>query len=267
MENILEKIIHNKNIEVKILKEKVNFNEIKNTAINIKTSRKFKNSLLEDSKKGYGLIAEIKKASPSKGIIRKKFDPKNIALDYMKAGASCISVLTDEKFFSGKTDYINIVKNVVKLPIIRKDFIIDPIQVYQSKIIGADCILLIMACLSDTQLKDLYDLAISLNLEVLVEIHNLKELKRALKLNPAMIGVNNRNLKTMKTSLKTTLDLLPQIPKDTLIISESGLKTRMDLRLIAENGVRCFLIGESLMEKDNVYKSTKEILKDPYIDE
>ena len=109
MENILEKIIHNKNIEVKILKEKVNFNEIKNTAINIKTSRKFKNSLLEDSKKGYGLIAEIKKASPSKGIIRKKFDPKNIALDYMKAGASCISVLTDEKFFSGKTDYIKMV--------------------------------------------------------------------------------------------------------------------------------------------------------------
>ena len=267
MVNILDKIINYKKIEVKYLKEKFTLNDFKKLANNIEISRGFRNSLLLNSKQGYGLIAEIKKASPSKGIIRNKFDPKKIAIDYKKAGASCISVLTDEKFFSGNEEYIKIVKNAVDLPVIRKDFIIDPIQVYQSKIIGADCILLIVACLSDSRIKELYDLAKNLVLDVLIEVHSFEELQRAMKLKPEMIGINNRNLKNMETSIKTTLDLSPLIPKDTLIISESGLKTRMDLRLIAKNGVRCFLIGESLMEKEDIFKSTKEILSEPFINE
>ncbi|WP_367607146.1 indole-3-glycerol phosphate synthase TrpC [Legionella sp. W05-934-2] len=195
------------------------------------------------------IIAEIKKGSPSKGIIRADFDVAAIAKDYQNHGAACLSVLTDETFFYGHPTNINIAKANSSLPVLRKDFIIDPYQVYESKYLGADCILLIVAMLSDKQLLELCELAQSLSMAVLVESHDESELKRALTLPTPLMGINNRNLNTFNTDIHTSIRLRKLIPEDRIIISESGIHTRDDIEKLNHEGIHCFLIGESLMRQ------------------
>ena len=194
------------------------------------------------------VVAEIKKASPSKGIIRKDFDPAIIAESYAKAGAVCLSVLTDEKFFQGADKHLEQVRAVTQLPVLRKDFIIDPYQVYEAKAIGADCILLIVAALSDGRLQELAATAAEIGLDALVEIHNREELERGMMLRTPLIGINNRNLHTFETSLQTTIGLLPDVFPDRTIITESGIHSRDDIALMRKHNVHAFLIGEVLMK-------------------
>jgi len=193
------------------------------------------------------VIAEIKKASPSKGVLRTNFDPVKIAKSYEKNGAACLSVLTDRDFFQGSNEYLQQVSEVCKLPLLRKDFIIDAYQVYEARAIGADCILLIVAILDDSQLHDLASLAEHLGMDVLIEVHDSEELERALSLNLRLIGINNRNLRTFETQLKTTVNLMTQIPKKHIVVSESGIHTPDDVALLRNAGVQAFLVGEAFM--------------------
>jgi indole-3-glycerol phosphate synthase len=197
------------------------------------------------------VIAEIKKASPSKGVIRKDFDPVAIARSYAQAGAACLSVLTDRDFFQGSDDYLQAARAATALPVLRKDFIIDPYQVYESRTLGADCVLLIASALGPAELSDLKSLAESLSLDVLIEVHDASELDRALSLRPTMVGINNRNLKTFETSLQNTLDLLPRIPSDMLAITESGIHSVEDVATLRQKGVNAFLVGEAFMRADD----------------
>ncbi|WP_289282994.1 MULTISPECIES: indole-3-glycerol phosphate synthase TrpC [unclassified Methylophaga] len=197
------------------------------------------------------VIAEIKKASPSKGLIRENFIPKDIAVSYEKGGAACLSVLTDRDFFQGHEVYLQEARNACSLPVIRKDFIIDPYQVFEARAISADCILLIVAALDDNQLESLSQLAIQLGMDVLVEVHDLEELERALVLNLPLIGINNRDLRSFDTSLDTTLSLLQRIPQGHIVITESGIHTRDDVKLMRDNKVNGFLVGEAFMRADD----------------
>lgn len=197
------------------------------------------------------VIAEIKKASPSKGVIREDFNPALIARSYFEHGAACLSVLTDEHFFQGSDDYLKQVRAEVELPVLRKDFMIDPYQLYEARVIGADCILLIVAMLGDTTLRELAVLAADLQLDVLVEVHTEDELERALELGLNMVGINNRNLKTFDTSINNTLDLLSLVPDDVLVVTESGIHTKQDVELLQANGVNTFLVGEAFMRADD----------------
>ncbi len=206
------------------------------------------------------LIAEIKKASPSKGVIRKDFDPQAIAKAYERAGASCLSVLTDEPYFQGHDDYLTRVKTVSALPVLRKDFMLDPYQIYESRALGADCVLLIMAALSDSQAAGLHALARDLGMDVLVEIHGEDELRRALAFSPDMIGVNNRSLKTLEVTLDASKHLAPLIPPPTLKIAESGIDTNADLKSLQPLGYTAFLVGESLMRQDNIEAAVKKLM-------
>ncbi len=193
------------------------------------------------------VIAEIKKASPSKGVIRDPFYPAEIAKSYEKGGASCLSVLTDKDFFQGSEDYLQEARAAVSLPVIRKDFIVDPYQVYEARAIGADCILLIVAALEDTQMSELNALAIELGMDVLIEVHDADELDRALVLDNRLIGINNRNLHTFDVTLETTLGLLSAIPEDKIVVTESGILTQDDVQLMQKNRVNAFLVGEAFM--------------------
>lgn len=201
------------------------------------------------------IIAEIKKASPSKGIIRENFNVAEIATTYAQHGARCLSVLTDQAFFQGHPDFLALAKNACSLPVLRKDFIIDSYQVYESRSLGADCILLIVAMLDDYQLMDFYQLAHELNMSVLVESHTSDELDRALKLPTPLIGINNRSLHSFHTDIQLTIQLKEQIPQDKLIITESGIHSRADILLMQEQGVNTFLIGEHLMRASNIGKA------------
>ena len=261
MLNTLEKIIEVKNKEVLDLKNKYNINELEKSALNLNTSSNFYRKLYNQSQNNYGIIAEVKKASPSKGILRDNFSPVDISKEYEDGGASCLSILTDKNFFKGNLKYISLIKNKVDLPILRKDFIIDPIQVFESKLNGADCILLIVACLEPNQMKILYDLAISLKLDVLIEVHNLQELELCLELNPYFIGINNRNLKDMTTNIDTSIKIAQNVPKDILIVSESGINSKGDLDYLSSNGINCFLIGETFMKSNNIKKKLKQFLE------
>jgi indole-3-glycerol phosphate synthase len=194
-----------------------------------------------------GVIAEIKKASPSKGVIREDFRPAEIARSYEQAGAACLSVLTDIDFFQGADTYLQQARSACTLPVIRKDFIIDPYQVYEARTLGADCILLIAACLDDTQMKGLNDLARGLEMDVLIEVHDAVELQRALPLGNHLIGINNRNLRSFEVSLDTTLGLLEQVPEDRIVVTESGIHSREDVALMRNHAVNAFLVGESCM--------------------
>ena len=196
------------------------------------------------------VIAEVKKASPSKGVIRPDFDPPAIAASYAAGGAACLSVLTDEDYFQGCTDYLIAARAACDLPIIRKDFIIDPYQVYEARAMGADCILLIVSALEDQQMRDLHQLAIDLTMDVLVEAHDGEEVDRALALDLSLLGINNRNLRTFDVSLNTTLDLLPVIPEGVLVVTESGIVTTEDVALMREHQVNAFLVGESFMRAE-----------------
>jgi indole-3-glycerol phosphate synthase len=206
------------------------------------------------------LIAEVKKASPSKGIIRADFDPVKIARTYESNGASCLSVLTDEPYFQGKDEYLIAVREAVKLPVLRKDFMIDAYQVYESRAMGADCILLIMASLNDELAKELYDLATSLSMDTLFEVHDDEELSRALALKPRMLGVNNRNLKTLEVDLATGMNLALSIPDNVVKVAESGIADHDTLQTFAAVGFNAFLIGESLMRQADIGAATRAIL-------
>ena len=205
------------------------------------------------------VIAEIKKASPSRGVLRADFIPADIAQSYAENGAACLSVLTDTQFFQGSIDYLKQARASCGLPVLRKDFILDAYQVYESRVMGADCILLIAACLDDAQMKTLEALALSLDMAVLVEVHDAAELVRALKLKTPLIGVNNRNLNTFEVSLDTTLGLLDQIPADRLLISESGIATVDDVQRLRRAKVNAFLVGEAFMRADDPGEALKQL--------
>jgi indole-3-glycerol phosphate synthase len=211
----------------------------------------------------YGLIAEIKKASPSAGLIRGDFDPAALALGYAAGGASCLSVLTDIPYFQGSDDDLRAARPRVALPVLRKDFIIDPYQILESRHIGADCVLLIMAALSDTLASELAAAAAELGLDLLAEVHDGSELDRALRLGVRMVGINNRNLKTLETDLATTERLAPEVPTDRIIVAESGIRRPEDLDRLAAAGARCFLVGETLMREPDVAAATRRLLRLP----
>ncbi len=209
---------------------------------------------------GYALIAEIKQASPSAGVIRPDFEPVALAHAYAEAGATCLSVLTDGPYFQGAAEHLQQAREAVPMPVLRKDFILDPWQVFESRLMGADCILLILAALTDARARELEALARGLDMDVLVEVHDRRELDRALGLETSLIGINNRNLKTLQTDIQTTADLAPHVPSDRFLIAESGIRTHEDVRRLADAGAQCFLVGESLLRQPDVAAATRALL-------
>ena len=263
MKNVLAKILDEKRLEVAALAAQHSFASLDHAAQSAPPTRGFAAALARDSATGYGLIAELKKASPSKGVIRADFNPASLAKAYEMGGASCLSVLTDRKWFQGADEYLPAARAATNLPVLRKDFMIDPLQIVHSRALGADCILLIMAALDDALAADLEATAMNYGMDVLIECHDADELARAAKLRSPLMGINNRNLKTMDISLDVGAAMLPHMPKDRIAIAESGLFTPADLAKMAGVGARCFLIGESLMRADDVAKATKDILQNP----
>lgn len=246
--DILQKILRRKVEEVIARSAELSIPELQRRIEAVAPARGFVRAV--DEKIGQGsaaVIAEIKKASPSKGLLREDFRPDEIARAYEQGGAACLSVLTDADFFQGSEDYLKQARAACQLPVLRKDFLIDPYQVYEARAIGADCILLIVAALGDVMLLELSQLAGQLGMDVLVEVHDARELERALNLPLKLIGINNRNLRSFDTSLQTTLDLLAQIPADRRVVTESGIHSAEDVALMRDHGVNAFLVGEALM--------------------
>ena len=258
--SILDQIKLTKMREVsKLNKNQLEYDR-KNFVKSSKNKQRFEDSLKNSGNKRYTLITEIKKASPSKGIIREDFNPCELARSYEKGGASCLSVLTDTTYFKGSNDYIAQIKKIVSLPILRKDFIIDPLQVIESKTLGADCILIIVGMNSIEDNKKIEYMALDIGLECILEVHSLEELEATKHFSSNMIGINNRDLNTFVTDIETTIKLLPRVPKNKTIISESGLSKKSDLVRLANLGVSSFLVGESLMKQQDVEKATRSIM-------
>ena len=249
---VLEKILARKAEEVVARRALVSLSALEQRAAGADAPRGFASALIEQARlKQPAVIAEIKKASPSKGVIRENFLPAEIAKSYQAGGATCLSVLTDIDFFQGADEYLQQARAACKLPVIRKDFMIDPYQVVEARALGADCILLIVAALDDVKMAELAAVAKGVGLDVLVEVHDGDELERALKtLDTPLVGINNRNLHTFDVSLETTLDLLPRIPRDRLVITESGILNRADVELMEISDVYSFLVGEAFMRAE-----------------
>ena len=257
--DILKKILDKKAEEVAKRRLGMTIANLEEIAGTVEGPRGFYNAL--QSKvlaKKPAIIAEIKKASPSQGVIRANFQPIAIGQDYAMNGAACLSVLTDKEFFHGSEVYLQMVRERCPLPVLRKDFMIDPYQIYEARALGADCILLIVAALADGQMHELSDAATKLGMDVLVEVHNAEELQRALTLDTKLIGINNRNLRTFDTSLQTTLELKADIPSDRLIITESGIHTHEDVQLMLDNGIYTFLVGEAFMRAESPGQKMRE---------
>lgn len=246
--DILQKILQTKQQEIQERSAQISLAQLKEQATHAEPVRGFLRSMqTKIQAQQVAVIAEIKKASPSKGVIRADFDPPAIAQSYAQAGAACLSVLTDAQYFQGHEDYLKAARAACNLPVIRKDFIIDPYQIYETRAMGADCILLIVSALTDKQLNDLYATATHLGMDVLIEVHDRDELMRTLPLNAPLIGINNRNLRTFATSLNTTLDLLVDVPSSSLLVTESGIHTPADVKLMRDHQVNAFLVGEAFM--------------------
>ena len=245
---ILTKIIEHKKEELVERKQRVPLEKMQEWAKDAPSPRGFESALRgAQAAKRPGVIAEIKRASPSKGILREDFNPMQIAASYQMNGATCVSVLTDSEFFKGSCAVLELSRKTCFLPILRKDFIIDTYQVYETRAVDADCLLLIVAALEDDQMAELNQLAKELRLDVLIEVHNEEEMDRALKLEPSLLGINNRNLHTFETSLNTTLNLLQIIPDNCHVVTESGIHTKDDIEMMSKNGVNSFLVGEAFM--------------------
>ena len=260
--SVLKEICEKKILDVKLLKKETTESKLLKLIKNKNKTKGFKKAINKKiSKNKFALIAEIKKASPSKGIIKNNFIPLDIANAYQNGGATCLSILTEENWFKGKNSYLTEVGNKIDLPILRKDFILDPWQVLETRHIGADCVLIILSAVDDQLANELKITAKSVGLDILVEVHNEEEVERAIKLGPDLIGINNRNLKTLEIDLNNTIKLASLIPDEYDIVCESGLSHNEDLINMSKIGINIFLVGESLMKNNNIEAATKKLLK------
>ena len=260
MANILDTIIATKFEEIQESQKIKSLHQLKDEVKSASQPRGFVKAIeTQLLKNKSAVIAEIKKASPSKGVIRENFNPKEIAISYEKGGATCLSVLTDQKYFQGHTNYLKEARAACSLPVLRKDFMVDPYQIYEARMMGADCILLIVAALSFDLMKELEAMAHALDMDVLVEVHNQAELDLALQLKTPLLGINNRNLKTFEVSLQTTFDLIKNVSGDKVIVTESGIFTPMDIKIMQDHHVNTFLIGEAFMRESDPGESLKTL--------
>ena len=262
MSDTLARICDDKREHIARCKDAVPLSEMEARAVAAPRLREFADRLASKiAAGGTGLIAEVKKASPSKGLIRPDFAPAALARAYAQGGATCLSVLTDIPYFQGQDDHLTAARMVTDLPVLRKDFMLDPYQIYEARAIGADCVLLIMAALDDAIARDLAALADELGMDVLIEVHNAEELQRASEINSRLLGINNRNLKTLEVDIATTEELASQAPADRILVAESGLNSRADLDRMALVGAHCALVGESLMRQEDVSAATRLLLE------
>lgn len=258
MSTVLDEIVAHKRQEVRLARERLSFDELNAQRSIAPTVRCF-HTALQNSRQP-GLIAEVKKASPSAGIIREDFSPVAIAKTYESAGAACLSVLTDEKYFQGHLDFLKQIRGVVDIPVMRKEFIIDRYQILEARVAGADCVLLIAECLGDDELQDLHDYARQLGMDTLIELYEPENLPRVLSTGARLIGINNRDLRTFETTLEHTFDLRKDVPDDVLLVSESGIRTNADITRLRDAGVGAVLVGESLMRCPDIAAAVQELM-------
>ena len=258
--DILKKILHRKEEEIAERSARKSVSDLREIIVDASPVRGFIKAIENKISQGKSaVIAEIKQASPSKGVLRNDFDPAEIAKSYERNGAACLSVLTDKDYFQGSEDYLQQARAATSIPVIRKDFIIDPYQVYEARAINADCILLIVAALGDKKLIELLDLANQLGMDVLMEVHDQEEMERALLTGAKLIGVNNRNLRTFEVSLNNTLDMLAMVPADRLLVTESGILAPADVKLMHDNNINAFLVGEAFMRAEDPGEKLAEL--------